>query len=310
MAKNAVQGFSWSVFVEGLPPFKRQLLLFDKIYVARLDIAMGIGAGLSVPSSSTEHSMIKSNLATVEFLVKKDLIRNYSHYSFAKSNNSELVNLQQELQKLRNQFDNEIALGISSTTKKLLKSSKLYKDILDFQLRIDAIALSKKNEEDFIPIVKSVEHNLPEENKKTRVVKFILNAFPEPDENTSWEHILEFKSDDDVKNKRNALIHWINKVSSSPTPLNDVKEEYEYLYSDYMKHYKLHKMKSTNTTLEIVVTAGSWLLLALQNPQFILPFKDLLRMNLSYINLMQEEEKLPGKEIAYIYHANKEFGNK
>jgi hypothetical protein len=31
-------------------------------------------------------------------------------------------------------------------------------------------------------------------------------------------------------------------------------------------------------------------------------------MNLSHIKLMEEESKIPGKEVAYIYHAKKEFG--
>ena len=30
-------------------------------------------------------------------------------------------------------------------------------------------------------------------------------------------------------------------------------------------------------------------------------------MKLSYVNLLQEEAKLPGKEVAYIYKANQSF---
>lgn len=104
------------------------------------------------------------------------------------------------------------------------------------------------------------------------------------------------------------MINWVNKVAASSNNLKDIREEYEYLYNDYIKHFKLHKLKYNNTLLEVIVTAGMGMLLALQAGQFISAFKNLVEMKLSHINLIEQESKLPGKEVAYIYHAKQRFG--
>jgi len=132
--------------------------------------------------------------------------------------------------------------------------------------------------------------------KKSSVIQFLLNDIPEPDINTPWEQIVDFRSDENVKNKYLALINWIKKVSNSSVSLSDIKEEYEYLYDDYIKPLKLHKLKYNNTILELIVTDGAGMLLALQAGEFISSFKNLLQINLSYIKLMEEESKIPAKK--------------
>lgn len=37
--------------------------------------------------------------------------------------------------------------------------------------------------------------------------------------------------------------------------------------------------------------------------------KDLFQFNVKNAQLLQEEAKLPGKELAYIYHTSLKFGN-
>ena len=192
---------------------------------------------------------------------------------------------------------------IENNKQKALKHFFLSHDI---SVRLDSINLRKKYKEEFYPALRT-NSSFNSADKKSEIIQFLLNDIPEPALNTPWEQIIEFRSDEDVKNKYLALINWINKTAISASSLSDIKDEYEYLYNDYMKHFKLHKLKYNNTLLKIIVTAGAGILMALQAGQFISPFKNLLQVNLSHVKLLEEEAKLPGKEVAYIYHAKKQF---
>jgi hypothetical protein len=177
----------------------------------------------------------------------------------------------------------------------------------DLSIRLDTIQLKKDTSSEYYPVLRINNVFQGKIEKKSEIIQFLLNDIPEPDYNTSWEQIIEFRTDEDVKNKYLALINWVNKVGSSTSSLSDVRDEYEFLYSDYMKHFKLHKMKYNNTILEVVVNAGVGVLTALQSGEFVSSFKNLFQLNISHANLLVEEGKLPGKEIAYIYHAKQKF---
>jgi hypothetical protein len=118
---------------------------------------------------------------------------------------------------------------------------------------------------------------------------------------------LEFKSDEDIKLKYLALINWTNKVAQTGASVSDMKDEYVYLYHDYMKHFKLHKLKYNNTMLELIVNAGVGVFAAFQTGTYLPVIKNLLQMNLSQASLDSEESKIPGKEVAYIYHTKQQF---
>ena len=198
---------------------------------------------------------------------------------------------------------------LSAEESEQVRRQALYNFFLshDFSVRLDAISLRKLNSDEFYPGVRTSSSYLVPIEIKSNIIQFILNDIPEPDTNTPWEQIVDFRSDEDVKNKYLAVINWINKVSNSSGSLSNLKDEYEYLYHDYIKHFKLHKLKYISTTLELIVTAGAEMLLALQSGEFISSSQSLLQINLSYIKLMEEETKIPGKEVAYIYHAKNEF---
>ena len=194
---------------------------------------------------------------------------------------------------------------------KLQPEEKLHRFFLshDISVRLDAIELRKQYQDEFYPGVRSMGSYSTSEGSqlKSNIIQFLLEDIPQPDPNTAWEQIVDFRTDGDAKNKYLALINWINKIANTNGSLSDIKEEYEYLYNDYIKHFKLHKLKYNNTLLEVIVTAGAGLLLALQAGEFVHSFKNLLQMNLSHIKLMEEESKIPGKEVAYIYHAQTTF---
>ncbi|MNE25352.1 hypothetical protein D3C80_1186790 [compost metagenome] len=104
-----------------------------------------------------------------------------------------------------------------------------------------------------------------------------------------------------------ALINWINRTSNSNSKISEIKEEYDYLYSEYIKQFNLHKMKYNNSKLEVIVNATVNFVTNVATGNYISSIKDLFQFNIKNASLLQEESKLTGKEIAYIFHAKETF---
>jgi hypothetical protein len=190
--------------------------------------------------------------------------------------------------------------------KLIKKDDSLGKIISDLSVRIDALSLKNENHNaEYYPILSS-DYTYQSKSKKEQVISFLLSNIPVPNEDVSWKQIIDFRSDVEVKNKYLALLNWINEVSNSNFSINEIKEKYEYLYSDYIKHFKLHKMKYNTSYLEILLPAGASLLLG-QPLAGLKLASDFLKMRLLSISLLEEEGKLPGKEIAYIYKISETF---
>jgi hypothetical protein len=294
MPKNAV--YIPSLLKERDEVFLKKLsLLFDRIYVNRtmtFDLLRMFRSAVADKTNS-----IHPGLINFDFLVEKNIVVL-----------SELIsNLLKDPNPIPGRVIYE-AIRHHLTVEGIKPDfdKQFVKESYDFIVRLETLVLKANIEEEFYPIISSTA-SYKNEGKKEKVVQFILGEMPEPDESVSWEHIIEFRSDADVKNKYFALIHWINRVSASTASLNDIQDEYNVLYSDYMKAFNLHQMKYNYSKVEIIVSAGVDCLLSIATGHFIPAVKNLLSMKLSDIKLMQEEASIPGKEIAYIYHSNKEF---
>lgn len=318
MAKNVVYPYiTLTQFIDE-PILKRFALFFDKIYIGegRLNHLMNIN-----PGTHSEHkASLEYEQSVWQFLTDKGIVKTYPFISPKNEN----VGENEETNVLWEQFKNllpkpdlsksPVKEDIEKMRSQLLSNFFVSHDII---VRMDALGLRKIYPDEFYPAVRTAEsyvatkedkkENIQE--KRSDIIQFLLNDIPEPATNTPWEQIIDFRSDEDVKNRYLALINWVNKTSASSNSLSDIKDEYEYLYNDYIKHFKLHKLKYNNTILELIVTAGAGMLIALQSGQFASSFKNLLTMNLSHIKLLEEESKIPGKEIAYIYHAKQKFNS-
>jgi len=315
MAKNAV--FPYVMFTRFVdePMLKRLALFFENICIseARLDQILKT----DVINLREDLRQLAYEKAVWEFLLEKNIVKTYpfnldKHKTIEEG--SEKAQLYQKLAKLI-PFRKETEKGSNIVNSQLsdaeLQESKIkalesFFTSHDISVRLDAIDLGEDTTSEHYPILRT-NLSFNQQEKKSSVIQFLMNDIPEPDPVTAWEQIVDFRTDPDVKNKYLALINWVNKMAVSSASVSDICDEYEYLYSDYIKHFKLHKLKYNNTMLEVIVTAGAGVLMALQAGEFISSFKNLLQMNLSHITLMQEESKLPGKEVAYIYHLKKQF---
>jgi hypothetical protein len=116
---------------------------------------------------------------------------------------------------------------------------------------------------------------------------------------------MDFKSDPDTMKKFYALINWTNEVSRKQVTISEIEDEYRFLYHDYASQYELHKLKSKQGILEVIVTAAidafsSGLGVGVIKTALFSLFK-------KEMSLMEAESKFTGREVAYIYKASEKF---
>jgi hypothetical protein len=301
MAKNAVKPFIVSELFMPLQ-IKSLAVLFDKIFIHDKNITE-LKDG--VEHAQTKKTIAIQNLREFEYLIDKGIIQPYSSEveltleDFKKYNVRKLVE-EYVIENYKNAylFNKEVS---SMTDEELDYLSKYHSD---FGARIKAVKASKDTGNDFIAVLYN-SASFDNGEKKNDVFKFLLSKFPIPHENTSWEQIIDFRSDQDSQRKYYALVHWVNTVASSNRPISEIEDEFNYLYSQYERHFRIHKMKTNFTTWEMIVAAGIDAITSFQG--FKTFAKSLVSLSKERVSLLEQELKLSGSEIAYIHKATQTF---
>ncbi|WP_407500175.1 hypothetical protein [Elizabethkingia anophelis] len=299
MAKNIVFPF---LNTHAKFELKKLALFYDKIYIANIE-------------SSKKSSKLITESEQITMLQEKGIVKSYSSSISIELFNRHLedFSIQESVEKLNVTYAEYDKKFPEDSEEKVLFYAKEFMKLglnPDFFSRIDALALANKdNTSEYFPGLKGYEtlENYGKENKKEQIIQFILNDIPQPDINTDWGQIVDYRNDETVKNKYLALISWINKMSHSNSTLAELKEEYDYLYSEYMTQFKLHKMKYSDSKVEMILNTTDTFLENFKSGRYISAVRGLFQFNVKKVSLLQEESKIPGKEIAYIFHTNKKF---
>ena len=130
---------------------------------------------------------------------------------------------------------------------------------------------------------------------------------PVLDDSTPWEKVVEFKGDPDNVGKFAGLKVWMNKAISSGASISEIKDELDYLLYQYRKSLELHKIKYHLGTLQRIVVGTAELIENAARLKFSNIAKGLFSAHQEKVDLLQAELTAPGKEIAYIYQAQKTF---
>jgi hypothetical protein len=151
-------------------------------------------------------------------------------------------------------------------------------------------------------------------SNKDEVMEIVINAMPIPDDTTPWEQIIEFRNDPDSQSKFLTLKNWINEVARMKLEANEVEDKLKALINDYTNHMKVHKIKTKLDTLKTIVlteagliTSG-WLTGLGALPGVVgMVITPLYSMKQRQVALLEEEQKAPGREIAYIIKSRESF---
>ena len=302
MSKNIIFPYvTFNKFVDE-PLLKKLSLFYDKILVS--ESRFSILEDASKKELKDEFKELHYEYSVWQYLNENNVVSKYKNFNDINDSSDDI----KELQDLMMSVVRNNNTDIKTADEKIQPLIKFYLSH-DILARIDTLKFRKSDElNEYYPSLRNFG-TFSAESKKNQVIQFVLNDIPEPDNSTSWEQIIEYRSDLDVKNKYLALMNWVNKVSNSNMKLSEIKDEYDYLYNDYMQQFKLHKMKYNNSKLEVILNATVNFIANISTGNYTTSIKDLFQFNVKNAQLLQEEAKLPGKELAYIYHTSLKFKN-
>jgi hypothetical protein len=190
----------------------------------------------------------------------------------------------------------------------------LAREAADSEARMLSILIRQSCNLEAYPVASKYPTVVAPQADKSEVLEIVLHKLPMPDEQTSWEQLLEFRNDPDSRHRFLALRQWTSDIARMRLNPNEVEEKLEVLIAGYEDHMKLHKIKTRWDTLKTIVLAeagfitGGWLtgLGALPGIAGMVasPIYSIRQHKLS---LLGEERKAPGKEIAYVIKAKKTF---
>jgi hypothetical protein len=193
-------------------------------------------------------------------------------------------------------------------------------DALDYvgslsYVQIHALQLSRWRREDGVMLFSRLRPNLdpiavPNANASAlaSTLGIVFEAFPVPDDRTPWEQIEEFKSDPDATGHILALRRWVSKLARQGLPGTEVKQEIEWLLYEHEAHMRLHRMKTTSSTLETMITSAAEILENVAKLKFGSLAKSMFSLKRRKIQIMEAEQQAPGRELIYLSRARERFG--
>ena len=312
MAKNAVYASFDSLYDTADQELKRAALMFQKVFVPKLSSIPPEKDFIKYTAPKEFTDLIKENDALNEYLIEQGVIAPYEIPYFPDIGSlTELERqwLRYSIYCTTKAYSIFRMTGLPKGPREQERGWVISQDMVersnDAMTRYHALGLAKNSSEEFYPILRSTE-SFHKVGSKTQVVRLLLNHIPQPTPDTPWEAIIDFRRDESTRLKYLALMNWINELSSSSLTVNELNEKLEYLYLDYKRSFERHRLKATTGILEII--AGAAIGFFTSNvPAALNLASNILKVSSTALSLHQEEEKLPGKEIAYIYHANKTF---
>lgn len=140
------------------------------------------------------------------------------------------------------------------------------------------------------------------------VVKLVIESLPEPDyESVSWEQIIDFRNDPESKMLLKYLRHWITGFSKQEATYNNLFEELTYYCAKYEEHIRLHKMKLTNGVLETLLMIPVEMIEGVIRLKPTKTLDALFKFKKQKVQLLEQEMKAPGRDLAYILKARDRF---
>ena len=313
MDKHAVISLSLKELIRPIP-FKKHLLMFGKLILVgeTLDIARQL-ATLLFRTTNFDDSNYTFNNQTIDTLGKEGLlelskinepvIADYTNYKNKSKEEIEAVII--EVKKITSE-----AVKLRDSLKLLIENRSLPEIIPElvtsFPANFSRLVSLHRNFQGFeaYPLF-SKEPSYDNMGKKEDVLRFILNKLPEPDDSVSLEKLLDFRKDPDTLTKYYALVKWVNEIAKKDFNIHEINDEYNYLYHEYVEHFRIHKIKSKQGILEIFVTASIDVLSGQLSVGGV--STSLFSLWKHNLNLLEAESNFTGREIAYIHKTEKTF---
>jgi len=138
------------------------------------------------------------------------------------------------------------------------------------------------------------------------MLNLILAKFPVPSEDCPWESILDFRNE--TEDKRWHLHRFMRELGTKQKTASEIDDDIEWLLSEYDKAMRLHKLKASQSFLEVFIVSPVEIIEDLVKFRWSKIATGLLSVSKRKVELMEAELKAPGRECAYIFDARQRFG--
>jgi hypothetical protein len=142
----------------------------------------------------------------------------------------------------------------------------------------------------------------------TDVMQIALAQMPVPDIDTPWDNIMWFKAEhaDELWDLRNFLKDLSTRKDFTP---DDVDDRIKWTVNQYQKFMEVHKIKSSYSFIDVFLVAPIELLEDAVKFRITKLAKTVLEVRKRKAELLEAELTAPGRECAYIFNAQQEFGS-
>lgn len=148
------------------------------------------------------------------------------------------------------------------------------------------------------------------ETVRTDVLGFVLTRIPIPDRATPIEAVLDWRADENAKNKLAHLRAWIAKMSRDSLSVGVVANELEAMLGDYTTYMQIHHTLMRMGTVEMVVTAAVEFIEEAIHLRFSKALGKLFALRRRKTELAKAELSAPGREVAYLANVSAHFSRR
>jgi hypothetical protein len=181
----------------------------------------------------------------------------------------------------------------------------------DFFVRFLTFSVNHYEPElDCVPIYRSAISSISrgESYEKKSVLEVAMEQFPVPGETCAWQDILDFKQE--MSDKQWHFRRFLSTLASKRQTAAEVRDDLEWTLNEYRKAMKIHKLKSSDSFIEVYLIPLVELGEDLAKFNWSKIAKGALSVKKRQVELMEAEMKAPGRECAYVFEAQKRFGSK
>jgi hypothetical protein len=330
MTKEA-NDLRFNIAKEGLlNELKKELLLFDKIYVCPEEYQAILDDGVYeleeilkrkyFQFSESSASLYSGPLAEATKNTDRKLMSYWPCLYRLKNNDENFIsNIEVDREEIEKLFYKLKDLGFKTALREFTEFGQFSNDI---QARRDAEYLNKKYDIQVVPLVNSdisfdisnfISTNASSlklqtfDQKEENVAHIILNKLPFPAQDVPISKVLDFKEDSDTRRLLLGMKRWLRKTLESNISLKELNEEIEYLIMEYTHYMKLYDMKITTGTLETLVVTSAEIIENVAKLNLGKAAKSLFSIRNRHLALVEAEMKAPGREVSYIVHTNQKF---
>lgn len=191
----------------------------------------------------------------------------------------------------------------------LRKSPEIGDALSDSCVRLISSRLWKKNADNDIVSICRTELPVNIYQKMDHleaILRVAFSQFPTPGEGSSWQDIFDFKHE--MHDKQWNFRRFLHTLATERQTEAEIRDDIEWTLSEYTKAMNIHHLKAGESFVEVCVIPVIEFAEDLVKFNWSKIAKGVLGIKKRQIELMEAEMNAQGRECAYLFDAQKEFG--